>query len=752
MSVVLTALVVLASGLAPSPVPAQNGPLARDPGRRVVSTHFAHGCAAVPALSRPSAVCSDSDLTVAAARAFVNALPDGGDHGMPDAWSALRVARAEFTLAGPTAWSDSGWDEPARRYRRPAVHAVLRALELDSTFVPALVLLQDLCPYPQLWDSPARELRYLRAVPLRALPTDLDHVRFMLELEVGDVAQARLLVDSLSLMARAPEETAYFDALVTSRTGDVSAAWMKYLAAINLRAGAVTTGWPAYEAMLVADSVERAAWRDTSLVERAKWLQDFWERRDGEIAATPGTRWGVHQSRWAVALQRYRLWPSGNADAEHRSIELMVLPPTMVTDPEPTLEAGDPHLLPRGIYWREPGVPETFSSITRRVFDDRGLIYLRHGEPRQVANYWSRLLLPDKGRLASDPSGNPMRYDPVLHDSVPFFPPPVLNYTTWRYQGTGGDEVLSFGQLSTASSAMWAFDFPRGGDLAGPCHLDARFCSAIRSDAVVRLLRSDGHASLAALAKSDDDVPVVRRSAGLITEAYALAGGGVLVAYAVPVDSVSRGSGAPVSLRFAIASFRPGAGLQPRLDVTRVVRHDAGTTRDTYFAGWFELPSTPGPLDLAVSVFNGDSTLGDIRRHPGIRVPAFDGRALAVSQPILGRDDAGIQYQRHGVPIALNPTNGWRISQPATIYYELDGLIVGHEYETAYEFWRSDNNRTIADLALTSRDRATSPQTTVQRQAGLQKLKPGNYRLVVRIRDRETGQEASATGYLNVVK
>jgi hypothetical protein len=328
----------------------------------------------------------------------------------------------------------------------------------------------------------------------------------------------------------------------------------------------------------------------------------------------------------------------------------------------------------------------------------------------------------------------------------------VLNYTTWRYEKSSGVLILSFGQLTNATPAMWAFDFPRGGDLGSPCHLDPRFCIAIGSEGARSWLRRESHEALVSLAASDDAEPRVRHAAGLITEAYALAGGGVLVVYAVPADSVLAPNSSSVTLRFAMSSMRPGVGFQQRIDTTRTYRLSAADARGHFLSGWFELPGRPGTQDLTVSVFTADSSVGDIRRHPHLDAPEFDGKTLAISAPIFGRETAQLTYSRHGEPVALNPTNAWRPAEAATVYFEVDGLIVGHDYETRYEFWKDGVNARQPQLTLASTDRAADSVATRQRLLGLAQLGPGVYRVVVRIRDVTTGRTASSAGVITIVK
>ncbi len=372
-------------------------------------------------------------------------------------------------------------------------------------------------------------------------------------------------------------------------------------------------------------------------------------------------------------------------------------------------------------------------------------------------DYVSKLASPDPGsRIATDPSGNPTNH---MHDvpgslrnkNTPVLEAIVLDYATWRYDNSDTHLIVSFGQMTHTSSAMWAFDFPRGGDLMSPCQVDSRFCTALQSDNAKRLVRYDGHVSLVQLAATDDANPTFEHSAGLITQTYGLAKGGVLVVYAIPADSVRPKLGSSVTIQFAIASARPGVGLQRRIDTSRVYRvgpADAGH----FLSGWLELPGTPGKLDVTVAATTAGATIGSVRRHTNVISPEFSGRQLAIGQPILGRDEANLSYPRHGEPVALNPTNAWHRDELATVFYELDGLVVGHDYDTQFEFWREGSKETKPQLTLSSIDQAGATTASVQKALGLKELEPGAYRVVVHIRDTVTGSAASSAGFINVVK
>src|SRR6266566_2979807 len=110
----------------------------------------------------------------------------------------------------------------------------------------------------------------------------------------------------------------------------------------------------------------------TSAGTRAAWLERFWLRRDVAEARNPGERLAEHYRRWFYAWHNYRLV------SRHRHYD----------------------------------ITERYRS-DQGEFDDRGIIYLRHGQPDKVATY-------------------------------PWVPGRLEPNETWLYHRPGGDLVFHF--------------------------------------------------------------------------------------------------------------------------------------------------------------------------------------------------------------------------------------------------------------------------------------------------------------------
>jgi hypothetical protein len=134
-------------------------------------------------------------------------------------------------------------------------------------------------------------------------------------------------------------------------------------------------------------------------------------------------------------------------------------------------------------------------------------------------------------------------------------------------------------------------------------------------------------------------------------------------------------------------------------------------------------------------------TAGTGHRFRSVPIAAFTGKSLELSDPILGREGAGLSWQHGGESIPLNPTNAWRSNESVILSYELDGMTVGHNYETRYELWKADGRPTKPNLVITGNAAATSTRATTRRELAVKQLSDGDYRLVVRVKDATTGAE-----------
>src|SRR5438552_2817943 len=232
-------------------------------------------------------------------------------------------------------------------YLYKAAAAFARAVQADPAFARATI---DLATTALTQRIHARLQVVLEAVRLAAASPagrvpDVQLARGRVEREVGEADsaivgfQAYIDVGGDSAVGLYELARTYYWA---RRPAD---GWRAYFA--GARAGASVGAFGMYHRDLgyVADTAELAAFDGLRApADRAAWLERFWVRRDVVEAREPGERLAEHFRRWFYAWRNFRLV------SRHRHYD----------------------------------ITEVYRS-DQQEFDDRGIIYLRHGEPDRRA-------------------------------------------------------------------------------------------------------------------------------------------------------------------------------------------------------------------------------------------------------------------------------------------------------------------------------------------------------------------------------
>jgi hypothetical protein len=124
--------------------------------------------------------------------------------------------------------------------------------------------------------------------------------------------------------------------------------------------------WTPFEQDLawIASPAELLAWRTTAGKDRAAFIRNFWDGRDARDGLDPGGRLAEQVHRLDVAMERYRINP------RHGKVTTMRV--------SSSGEAGYfGNLFGARSYLRDY-IPE------QGILDDRGVIYLRHGDPNVI--------------------------------------------------------------------------------------------------------------------------------------------------------------------------------------------------------------------------------------------------------------------------------------------------------------------------------------------------------------------------------
>ncbi len=617
-------------------------------------------------------------------------------------------------------------------YLSKAARAFARATEVDPSFAFAVVDLANTALTQRI--KPRLDVA-LSAVRLAAASpagrhADVQLVRGRVEREAGEADSA--LAGFRAFLAVGGDSgvgllelarTFYFARRPTD-------AWTAYFAGARAAtsAGALTL----YRADLswIADSVDLAAF--DALPDppaRARWLETFWTRRDVVEARDVGERLAEHYRRWFYARRSFRLV------SRHRHYDITEV-------------------------YRAKQVE----------FDDRGVIYLRHGEPDRRARFACRDVEQPNGEGCA----------------------PNESWLYRREATEGGDFIFHFAargdvqDYKLIEGLVDALGF-RSGVQAG-AYSDPRVSELYASrDEFGSLYGRVGHSLNAPGSALAEDRAHGRRSiaVGTTSDSYAQRfdealdvvasefvvggeGGQMLhVVFAVPGDRLTpepagEGRGLLYPLHFRVVVADSADHVVARLDTLRVFGAREALRRPSYLTGRLALPVPAGRYRYRLLVMTPDGTAGDLVRQDTLDVRPLNGASFAVSDVVLGRDGSGLMWVTSGDTVRLNPLSRFPEGSAAELYYEVYGLPRGASYHTVVRLEREGRRSLFgaigslfgggrAPVLLEFDAAAEGPVTRVHREVTLEGVAKGTYRLTVVISDPASGARATRTRRFQVV-
>ena len=593
----------------------------------------------------------------------------------PYAWYGLGLAESGLArnpgniLFGVTAWLN-------KDQRTVAVGDFSRAATADPSFMPALEALSESTEEQEINRRPQLALAaFRRGLDTEAAADPLFHLyRGRLERSFGSV---ELSIDAFDAYRRlggevsmADLETARSQFMVDSLDGTAA-----YYAGAAGDDSLTVAGYRSDLTAIVEDSVLQAFDR-ASGAERASFLKIFWTTRDDEALQARGARLREHYARLAVARRTFPRSPFTRR-----------------------------YLF--GEYYRDNDTD----------FDDRGVIYVRHGEPTMRR----QLVAPQSEAYGAE---------------------------GWRYQNADGHRDFYF--LATEDPQDYRLR-------ATPLDLPIANRTDFLQDFEPRLTTAGG-ASRARYAQEifiqgKDNIAVgtttdtyelrFDRSVESIAQVMTAGGsqdGNVLhVAVAVPVDQLEAIDSGGVSYSLTIRAVARNADglIVARIDSTRVWRleqHDSVT----HVLERVSVPVSPGWLEIRVAVINGDG--GGVFPRDTIEVLSGGATEARMSVPVLGRRTPRIAWPIPASPdsVFFNPLETFPLDGDLEVYYELYGLTPGIDYQTTIEVSRPGKGLFSKvfggggkKISLSFQQLADGPVTRVSRTLGLQELDQGTYRLVL---------------------
>lgn len=577
-----------------------------------------------------------------------------------------------------------------------AARQYLQALAIDPGYLPALRALNEVT-------SALKDTTLIRSTVVPALrragATDTGNDAVILlargryERLMGDadssLAALRVYADLEKRNGAALHELAWSAALA----GDSNAVRLYYEGASSDDSAAVVAYRSDLE--LMADDSTLAAFDSTNGEARTEFLRRFWTLRDRRDLRTEGQRLLEHFRRRTYAERHFALLTNRRLSS--------------IDD-----------------IYRTAHLP----------FDDRGMVYLRQGEPDEIIH-------------------------PVLAGMMP--------NETWVYRRGEGDLLLHFkgggaytvgGDIQDYRLVRSIFELGAGSDaqiellLASRADLLDVYAKFLNWGQYARARAADREqeiveGSIEVATVTDANVRHYRRSIASEADAVAIGelDGSPLVhlIIAVPLEDEQLDADQvrlPVRIRvgFYDASGVPGQAFD-RDTVLKVRRTEDGLEAQ----GRLEFALPPGAWLYRVGVETSDST-GRILPEDSVRVEPVSGSPLSLSGIALGTRSKGVEWvSAPGDTAVFNPGATFDPADQVELYFEAYGLETTQPVRTEVRIAQGKRDA----LRLSYEQPVSGTPLRVRRSLDIANVKPGKYRLEVRV-VTQSGEEATTAREIEV--
>lgn len=629
-----------------------------------------------------------------------------------------------------------------------------RSAAVDPSFVRGLVELSNTALRQRVnlrMNVALAALRRSARTPAARNP-EVQLARARVEREVGSPDSAVAAVDSL--VAHHPNDAA---ALLEQ-------------ARVRFKIGRRDGGGPWYQGLANADPETIALYRadlrfvlpDTALrtfdavpgAARAEFMRRFWDLRDRDELHGPGERLVEHYRRLDVAWHNYRL------ASTHRHYDI--------------------------VERYRPPIAE---------FDDRGVVYIRQGNPDARASL-DQPGLPFNESWAYHRSGAPdMLFHFVAREGVGDFRlvASVLDIVGYantvrlensgNIQGTDGPLLLPGPRAAPISADSAAKLRQRVSDAALSRTTEAILRSRLQLSPIYQKMLSSGRGSASGLWTEERSIGNRSIRVGTTTDSWerryavelpaqvqilATAHDSVRpmvqVAYAIPADAVpgaARGGGTGIAPRVRVSVLDLDGKVVSVLDTFGPVVTPVPITTRKYLLGIVSAPVPPGKFTVRVGMEVAGA--GVVSGRDTVIVPAPAGPALGLSDLALGAASVPLWWTSdRGDTIRVNPLAEFHAAEPIELAFEVDGLVADSSYKIEMVVKKPGGSsplRWIAKLfggggdpfKATTTQRATDHRILVRREITLQKPKPGRYVLEVTV-SRRSAAKVTRTQQFTVVR
>ncbi len=595
-----------------------------------------------------------------------------------------------------------------------AANAYARSLQADPSFVRGLVELAATALRQRInvKTTLAREAFRQAALTSAAANPEVLLYRGRLEREVGDM-------DSALTAFRG-----YLD-----RGGDRPLGLLE-LARTELLAGQLQGQRPYYDGAAFDDDRAVAEYRndlslvanDSALAEfdresgerRVAFLHRFWGQRDRHELLADGERLREHYRRLFYAKRNFQL------------VSLN----------------------------RHYDIVERFRSGSRD-FDDRGIIYIRHGEPTRRATYTAPGIQPNESWMYARADGN-LVFHFVAREDVQDF-----KLVESLFDVLGFSDALALRGDRDNTTTGHVNDLINTRDRLDPIYGRLMQAGQAGTERYLTEERVLGRRSIA-LGTSTDSYELtyghrLRVSTDVVVAGRDSAGSLLHVSYAIPGAALTavpseRGHLYPVRVRLTVVD-RTGR-LVVAVDSTRYFLNPVPVPDREHLVGELRVPVLSGVLTYRLAVEQGDDN-GVVMAADTITAGDFSGQRFQLSGVVLGARSAHVMWlPAPADTVWFNPLRRYSRKEPMELYYEVYGLPPGAPFSTEVLVLKDGGGGFLGifgkgkpAIRLGFQDESNGLASEFRRAVTLDRLKPGRYNLLLRVKDATGLVRESLAGF-----
>jgi GWxTD domain-containing protein len=449
------------------------------------------------------------------------------------------------------------------------------------------------------------------------------------------------------------------------------------------------------ELSYVATAAELAEFDAARGPARAVWLREFWTDRDHASLRSLNERLKEHYRRLYYVRRNFRL----ASVHRHYNIE------------------------------------ETYHSGSDE-FDDRGMIYIRHGDPTDRASFTLPNIEPNETWRYAHPDGD-LVFHFVSREDVQDYKiveslMDVFGYAT-AVQLQGADVSLAFipvaeQLLSSREQIAPIYSRMKGAGTGSLGRFIAEERSLGRKSVSIGTTTDSYELRFARPLSARVQILAVGQDAGgtLVQVAYAIAGNSLVGV------STARGQVYPVRLRFV--AFDSAGRTVASIDTTRFFLSRTPVPPGEHLMGRAEVHVPPGVHRCRVLVQQGEDA-GLVMPTDSVRISV--GAPLSVSDLVLGRRANNLGWIASPEDtVYLNPLQTFHRSEDMQLYYEVYGAEAGTTLRTEVTVRKGGGvglfgRGTALSLKFEENSRGTVDR--LARTFALNKLKAGSYSLEVKV-------------------